>query len=504
MTWIHAGCWLLLLALTARLQHQRLNATAAWGFNLLCGALWGLWALADHFTGEGINDATLFHVLHGWQGIHWWMFPRESAEVCAGVLILLVAMGYLWRRLRGRGVLPTVRQRQEARIAMMLGCLTLALHPAWREAHAAWETQAQQQAWAQLVSAQKVPVPPATTGHPPRSLVYIYAESLEQRFLDNQLFPGLTPELQALSMDSLSFRGIHQAPMTDWTIAGMVASQCGVPMSMFRTPAPGSAPDKSTSPWAAGRQCLGDWLHDAGYHLVYMGGANPSFAGKGDFYQAHQFDEVLGRDDLAAQLPQPVAMSEWGIYDDQLFQLALQKYRTLIKGDKPFALVLLTLDTHPPSGHATPACQGGAQGSASRIDGEAISPNSMLSSVHCSSRLIGQFIRALEAERGRQDVVIALGSDHLQMRSDISERLQAAGEREDLFLVRAPGISPRVIRREATTMDIAPTLLSLLGWDVPAWGLGRNMLHQSPTLPESYGTDVFAQMPPESSHAIRH
>ena len=60
--------------------------------------------------------------------------------------------------------------------------------------------------------------------------MYIYGESLERTWFDNNAFPNLTPELGALKNESLDFSHTAQLPGTDYTIAGMVASQCGIPL----------------------------------------------------------------------------------------------------------------------------------------------------------------------------------------------------------------------------------------------------------------------------------
>lgn len=40
-------------------------------------------------------------------------------------------------------------------------------------------------------------------------------------------------------------------------------------------------------------------------------------------------------------------------------------------------------------------------------------------------------------------------------------------------------------------MDIAPTVLSLMGWNVPALGFGRSLLQAEPTLTEELGDATF-------------
>ncbi|RYE26661.1 MAG: hypothetical protein EOP48_35025, partial [Sphingobacteriales bacterium] len=62
------------------------------------------------------------------------------------------------------------------------------------------------------------------------NIVWIYAESFERTYMDEATFPGLTPDLRELEKSSLSFPDISQIGQSGWTIAGIVASQCGIPL----------------------------------------------------------------------------------------------------------------------------------------------------------------------------------------------------------------------------------------------------------------------------------
>lgn len=62
--------------------------------------------------------------------------------------------------------------------------------------------------------------PSKTIPDPKLNLVYIYGESLERTYFDNEAFPDLTPELGALKNEGLDFSHTQQLPGTDYTIAG--------------------------------------------------------------------------------------------------------------------------------------------------------------------------------------------------------------------------------------------------------------------------------------------
>src|SRR5690606_1491783 len=76
--------------------------------------------------------------------------------------------------------------------------------------------------------------PPAGTIARPKNIVWIYGESLERTYLDQEAFPGLLPGLSQLVRQGLDFRDIASPQGTGWTIAGIVGSMCGVPLTATR------------------------------------------------------------------------------------------------------------------------------------------------------------------------------------------------------------------------------------------------------------------------------
>ena len=62
---------------------------------------------------------------------------------------------------------------------------------------------------------------------PGKNLVLIYMESLENTFLDERLFPGLTPRLNELKKEALCFDNLAPALNADYTFGGIYASMMG-------------------------------------------------------------------------------------------------------------------------------------------------------------------------------------------------------------------------------------------------------------------------------------
>ncbi len=475
---VQVGCVFLLMFYMLFFCRQKIYLFMAVAVYVLSVLLTGAYLLADAFTGVGVTDAVLFHLLYGLDGLRLFeFFPYVLASVA--LLVGLVASILLFWRAVSRRNGKVTRYKLAELVALGAVCLfAVVLHPAaLQSAEIASE----------VMDSVGIPLEDELLGFEPakveggrrKNLVYIYVESLERIFLRNDIFPGLAPNLAALEQESLRISGIGQAPLTDWTIAGMVASQCGIPLATFKV----DRNDFSdVGKFMPGATCLGEILQQEGYHSVFMGGADLNFAGKGRFYKEHGFSEVIGRHELESASPEVLPLSKWGVYDDVLLDDAYEQFKRLADSGQPFALFMLTLDTHPPFGHETPACNG-------QVYGDGVSR--ILSAVKCSDQLVSDFVRKIE-RYSKDDLIVVVASDHLQMRNDIYDFLVARdAQRENLFFVRGQGIEPRLIERSATTLDIFPTILHLLGWEVQGVALGRSLLGTDKTLVEKYGKETF-------------
>jgi len=287
---------------------------------------------------------------------------------------------------------------------------------------------------------------------PGKNVVWIYMESLERVYWDSKAFPGLTPNLDRLRKRGLDFSGFETFSGANYTMAGLFASQCGVPLftSAFAGLDTVAGNNTDVSTFHPKIACFGDVLHKAGYRQVYMGGAPIVFSSKGLFFRLHGYDEALGLQELEAETGGKLPESGWGLFDSVLFKLALARYQKLAAARKPFNLTLLTLDTHPPDGRPSPGCPK-----------YAASSNSMLQGVHCTDYLLGNFIDALSKQPEWANTVVVIMSDHLMMRNDAESLFPRNYHRQPALLILNAGEGARPARMYH--MDIAPTVLDAMG-----------------------------------------
>ncbi|MFY0991650.1 sulfatase-like hydrolase/transferase [Halomonas sp. C05BenzN] len=462
-----AGAWLGLGWLLRWGAPRRPRPRArVWPWSLLPIALWGLYVyLADSFGNVDLG-AVYFHLQagmadHGGVG-------RKLAAVLYNLSMLALLASFTWlvwndhrwrlgERLLALGLLASnpllygITQR---------GAAIVTDDGAWLERRYV-EPDFQQ--------------PPQD----PPNLLLLYLESIERTYADRERFGDAYADLEALGEQGRVFEAVRQLDNTGWTMAGMIASQCGTPLM----PA-GLLHDAQFEPLGQvvpGIDCLGDLLAEQGYRLAYLGGASTAFAGKGVFYEDHGFDTILGREELRPRLEDPEYLNNWGLYDDSLFDFIVEEIHRLDATGDPWGVVSLTLAGHAPHGYPARRCIE-RQGEFDGVD--------ILYSVECSAWLARDLIERLEAEGFLENTLVVIASDHLTMRVSAWEAL-ISGERDNTFMLLGPDIPLGRVRRESSMIDVFPTILEAMGFEIDDHraGLGVSLMSPAPTMLEQHSLE---------------
>lgn len=451
-------------------SHPR-RSPRAWPWSLLPIALWGLYVYLAESFGDVDLGAVFFHLQAG-------MTDHGGADrvLAAGIytlsmIVLLVSFTWL------------IRIDQRWRFTdPLLAIVLLAGNPLFYgmgQRGAAIVTD--DGAWL-----DRRYVEPNFVERPenPPNLLLLYLESIERTYADETRFGDAYAHLEAIGKRGRVFESVHQIDNTGWTMAGMIASQCGTPLM----PA-GLLHDRQMEPLSQvvpGVKCLGDLLAPEGYRLSYLGGASTAFAGKGIFYRDHGFETVLGREELAARLENPDYVNNWGLYDDSLYDFTVDEIRRLdAEDDSPWGVVNLSIGGHAPHGYPSRACRE-RQGA---FDGQDI-----LYSVECSAWLAHDLLDRLDAEKLLDNTLVVIASDHLTMRVSVWDQL-IADERDNTFILLGPDIEPGTrTRRVSSMVDLFPTILEAMGFTIDDHraGLGVSLFSPAPTLLESHGANELA------------
>lgn len=436
--------------------------------------------VAHHFTGKGIDDSVIFHIKNALSFSVALQFYKTILLTISAMLATLLILYLLYTH----AIKKNIEKKKSGFLNSVLNISYLSLaffsllaHPALQDAYVIYKEYRVIQG-DDILGKYLSDTENAVSKLKPRSFVYLYLESLDQIFFDEEKFPKLLPNLKETLGKGKKINGIYQAPMTGWTMAGIVSTQCGLPLFRMATANTYSTEQQKRT------TCVGDILSENNYYLSFMGGADVTFTGKGEFFLQHGFNEVIGSYDLDKIAGASLPRSKWGVYDDDLFRLALQRFETIASEHEQFGLVLLTVDTHPPSGHETPACKG-----LTYADGS----SGVLNSIHCADRIVTKFINDILNSPHSEDITLIISSDHLMMGNDAGIEPDN-GQRQNTFFYFNANEDPPPLDRQATMLDVAPTLLHLLGFDTPKLGLGNNLFSSEPTLMESIGKDEFYRL----------
>ncbi|HQS37621.1 MAG TPA: sulfatase-like hydrolase/transferase [Methylotenera sp.] len=289
----------------------------------------------------------------------------------------------------------------------------------------------------------------------PKNLVLIYVESLEDSYKQAPIFgKNLLASLD--EVPGRSFSSYKSAPGSWWTIAGITATQCGLPLKTISLH-DGNEQGHVIKQFLPNAVCLGDILHQAGYTNVYMGGDGLDFSGKGMFFKNHHYHEVYGRDELKTQLQNP-ELNYWGLYDDDLFKLAKQKLSALHASGKRFNLTITTIDTHGPDGHFSRYCK-------------SIGAQKFEDIVTCTAEQVVDFVAFMQKKNYLKDTNVVIIRDHLAMENPVFAKLHQVKQR--LIYNKFIGKQiPVKNREEILPFDMLPTILEFIGFDVPGGKLG--------------------------------
>ncbi|ADV26441.1 Phosphatidylglycerol--membrane-oligosaccharide glycerophosphotransferase [Pseudoxanthomonas suwonensis 11-1] len=445
------------LALLLASPHRARTKAALLGCVL---ALLSLWWMVDRLSGDGLDAATLYHLYSGIEGAGVADFSGLLAATLVLLALSLLVPLFLARRLRRQP--PPLRPRP-AVFPGFLAAIVVAV-VASPLAHDGWRLyQHTRPVDASRVAAEYVV--PDRPLRERRNIVWIYAESLERTYFDESVFPGLMPNLTRLAGEALDFRQVASPPGTGWTIAGLVASLCGVPLTAARGDENSMGRMEQFLP---GAHCLTDYLAQQGYGLHFSGGADSAFAAKDRFLASHGFGTVKDQAWFRERGTAKKHFSAWGVHDDVLLDSVYEDFLRLSRAGTPFMLTALTMDTHHPAGHLPQACR----------DVRYDSPHGdvgLLRAIACSDRLIGQLVERIRQSPHGEDTLVVIASDHLAMPNDLGDVL-AGMTRENLLLFLGSGQEPRQVATRGSTLDTGATLLQLLDPELHELGFGRSLL----------------------------
>ena len=290
----------------------------------------------------------------------------------------------------------------------------------------------------------------ADAGLGKRNVVVITEESFGAEFVgaygDDR---GLTPNFDRLAREGLLFR--HAYATGTRTVRGLEAISASFPPIPSESIIKRPGNDRVVT-W-------GEVLAQQGYHTSFLYGGYGAFDNMNEYFAGNGF-AISDRREIA----NPSFANIWGVADEDLFRHAVDYYDARAKDGKPFFSIIMSTSNHKP--YTFPA----------GIDGVPEHGGGRKAGVRYADYAIGRFFDEARRHAWFANTVFVIVADH-------DARVYGAADvplhsYEIPLLILAPGlVAPGTVDTPTSQIDIAPTVMGLLGLSYDAPFFGQDVLH---------------------------
>lgn len=265
----------------------------------------------------------------------------------------------------------------------------------------------------------------------------------------------LTPEMDKLAADEgLLFTNLYACG--NRTVRGMEGVLSSFP------PLPGESivkRDRSDNVETIARVLKRD-----GYSTVFLYGGRGVFDGMRSFALRNGYDRFIEEKHFA----HPSFTTIWGVCDEDLFMRAVEEFHDLSSTGKPFFATVLSVTNHKPFTYPPGKIP---ENPAKRVRENA---------VKYSDYALGQFFRKARQESFWTNTIFAVVADH-GARVYGKQSIPIHSYEIPLVILGPAAVkSPERIGQLGGSLDVAPTLLGLLGRPYESMFFGRDLLKLTP------------------------
>ncbi len=279
-----------------------------------------------------------------------------------------------------------------------------------------------------------------------KNLVLIYLESYDKSYLTNEKMKPYTKYIQELSKEGEFYNNVEQLDGATSTTAAIISSQCGAEFSsyfMFYNPYNKINKNQRLV-------CLPDILNKVGYNQIFIGGADKKLFNKGNYLLSHNYDIVEDKDSLVLQYPNTEQyLTDWGVADKEIFEIAQDKYIQLSNTNKPFNMTILTTATHNIDGLYDSRCKNSTD-------------NTLLNAVECTNDLLKDFINFLKNQPNYKDTLIVIMPDHIQYEMNILDDIISSNEKQPYLILLNSNHPKTIINKNINHTDYVEIILKNL------------------------------------------
>jgi phosphoglycerol transferase len=269
----------------------------------------------------------------------------------------------------------------------------------------------------------------------PLNVIWIFVESLEKDYSDvaiNAEVEKATGFMTPLSVGPLVNR---------FTVGGVMSAKCGAPIYF----APTFAFQLQYSGFNRAI-CFDDVLRTNGYDSYFVVGHDASRSGFRGYYQKHASAKIYDQKYLES-IKAPNDSDIESYPDEKVFETALEILKSpALK--KPYAMNILTLDNHSPSGLPSNTCK--TQYGTNIRD-----------VIRCDNHYLAKFIEDLHEEGLLQDTVLVVMGDH-PYTGNFDQLLPS---REIFAKIYTPDSDRKICNNTPSPFDFFPSVLSAMGFN---------------------------------------
>lgn len=285
----------------------------------------------------------------------------------------------------------------------------------------------------------------------PLNLVIILQESLGAQYVGSLGGRDLTPNLDRLGQEGWMF---HRAYATGTrSVRGLEAVTTGFLPTAAEAVL--KLPRSQTGFFSIARL-----LGQQGFHSRFIYGGEAHFDNMRGFFLGNGFDEVLDR----SSFKDPVFVGSWGASDEDMFTQLDRKLRE--DGDKPTFTLAFSVSNHSPWEYPV-----------GRIEPQG-PPASVENTVRYADWALGQFFEQARQAPYWDNTVFLVIADHDSRVGGAT--LVPVRHFRIPALILGGSIAPRQDKRLVSQIDMAPTLLSLMGVDSVHPMLGADLTRRDP------------------------
>jgi phosphoglycerol transferase MdoB-like AlkP superfamily enzyme len=216
-----------------------------------------------------------------------------------------------------------------------------------------------------------------------------------------------------------------------------------------------------------GNQGIATWgrvMNDLGYHSSFLYGGYGYFDEMNEFFAGNGF-QVLDRTDIDNVRFENV----WGVADEDLFDRAIQHFGEQYQAGKPFFSIIMTTSNHKPF-----TFRAGLEKAGIKPKG-----GGRQSGVRYADYALGYFLREAAKQPWFDNTIFVVVADH-GARVYGKAEIPLETYEIPLMMFAPKHIAPRQVDTLMTQIDIAPTVMGMLGLPYEAPFFGIDALHAPP------------------------